>query len=69
MNDPLWTPERLALAHDQAHAEVQRLRLQALDDFWRTTDALLAEPSRRALRTAEPLRHRLMRHRRWREQP
>ncbi|MFN3295304.1 hypothetical protein [Caldimonas sp.] len=69
MNDPLWTPERLAFAHDRAHAEAQRLRLEALADFWRTTDALLAEPGRQAQRAAERLRHRLMRHQQWRGQP
>ncbi|MCX7935868.1 MAG: hypothetical protein N3A66_11500, partial [Planctomycetota bacterium] len=48
----LWTPERLAFAHDRAHAEAQRLRLEALAGFWRTTDALLAEPGRQAQRAA-----------------
>lgn len=68
MNDPFWTPDRLNVHHDQAHAEAQQLRREALADFWRGVDELLTTPARQARRAGERWLHRLARHERVRQQ-
>lgn len=68
MNDPFWTPDRLNIRHDLAHAEAQLLRREALADFWRGVDELLATPARQAQRAGQRWMHRLVRHERARQQ-
>jgi hypothetical protein len=48
----------------QAHAEAERLRRQALGDFWRGWDALLNTAATQGLRAAHRLAARLRRHHR-----
>lgn len=57
LNDPL----KLQRLHDAAHLEAERLRREAVADFWRGADALLGTAATQALRAAERLRHRLAR--------
>jgi hypothetical protein len=47
----------------QAYAEAERLRREALDDFWRGSNAVLATGITQARRTAERWAARLRRHR------
>lgn len=57
-------PESTALAqiHDQAKREAMRLRREALDDFWRGTDAIWQRSQDLAQRSADRLKARLARH-------
>jgi len=59
--DPVADYGRL---HEAAHAEALRLRREAIDDFWRGADHLMASATERARRAATRLAHRLSRHRR-----
>lgn len=47
----------------QAYAEAERLRREALDDFWRGSNAALATTITGARRAAERWQARLRRHR------
>ncbi len=47
--------------HDQAKAEAVRLRDEAVDDFWRGADAVLATTADSARRSAQRLACRLAR--------
>ena len=55
-------PERLQRLHDQALAEAHALRREAMADFWRGANGLVADAAAGALRSAERLAHRLRRH-------
>ncbi len=57
-----FTTEQLQRLHDLAHREAPQLRSEAIDDFWRSTDAVLSMPWQRARRAAERLAHRIRRH-------
>jgi hypothetical protein len=61
--------ESLALAHELAHARAARLREQAIDDFWRGTDAVLRTGMTRSQRAAQRLLHRLRQHAARRQAP
>lgn len=54
--------EDLDRLHRAAHAEAERLRREAIDDFWRGADALLSTAFVTARRSAERLAARLTRH-------
>jgi hypothetical protein len=56
-------PSDLNRLHDQAHAEALALRAQAMDDFWRGADALLAGAAGRVERSARRFGHAWRRHR------
>lgn len=66
MNPLLNDPLELHRLHDAARREAERLRHEAIDDFWRGADALVATAATRALRGAQRLAHRLQRHARLR---
>lgn len=57
------TPESTALAqlHDQAKREALRLRREAIDDFWRSADAVWQRSQDLAQRSASRLQARLAR--------
>jgi len=60
--DPLRTDTtRLARLHDAAREEAQRLRREAMDDFWRGANGLLGHAALTAQRAATRLAHRLQR--------
>lgn len=59
---PLATFERLDRLHEAARIEAERLRREALADFWRGADALLTDSLASARRSAERLAARLTRH-------
>jgi hypothetical protein len=59
-------PELLHRLHDQALAEAQALRREAIADFWRGADGLLVSASTQAQRTAERWTRSLRRHTRLR---
>ncbi len=62
MQDPLLTqPALLNRLHDAARADAERLRREAIDDFWRGADAVLATAATGARRAAERLAYRLQR--------
>lgn len=65
MNTPLNHLERLRL-HDLARRRAQVLRREAVTDFWRGADAVLAATLGGAHRSAQRLAHRLARHARGR---
>ena len=56
-------PSDLNRLHDQAHAEALALRAQAMDDFWRGADALLASAAGQVGRSARRFGHAWRRHR------
>lgn len=56
------TTEQLHRLHDRARHEAPGLRRDAIDDFWRCTDAVLSTRWRRARRAAERLAQRIRRH-------
>jgi hypothetical protein len=58
---PLYTPEELDRLHDRARAEAHALRQQAIADFWRGADGLLASAVTHAERSATRLASRLRR--------
>lgn len=62
MNPLLNDPLELQRLHDAARLEAERLRREALADFWRGADALLADAGTEALRRTRRLLHRLQRH-------
>lgn len=64
---PLRTdPALLHRLHDQALADARALRREAIADFWRGADGLLASTATQAQRTAERWARRLQRHTRLR---
>lgn len=60
------TLERL---HREASTQATQLRAQAIDDFWRGGNALLAATLDTATRSARRLAQRLQRHRQLRAEP
>ncbi len=56
-------PEATALAqlHDEAKREALRLRREAVDDFWRSADAVWQRSQDLAQRSADRLKTRLAR--------
>jgi hypothetical protein len=61
MNTPLDNLDRLRL-HDLARCRAQVLRREAITDFWRGADAVLAATLGGAHRSAQRLAYRLARH-------
>lgn len=59
---PLDALDRRKLERDRAYAEAEALRREALQDFWRGTDAVLATAAGAAVRAAQRLASRLRRH-------
>jgi hypothetical protein len=59
-------PELLHRLHDQALADAKALRREAIADFWRGADGLLASAATQTQRTAERWAQRLQRHSRLR---
>jgi hypothetical protein len=53
----------LARLHDEARARAHALRAEAMQDFWRHADHLLAHVAGQAARSASRLAARLARHR------
>lgn len=62
MDRPTSDFDRIQRLHDEALAEAQALRREAIADFWRGADGLLTDAATRARRSAERLAQRL-RHR------
>lgn len=62
MQTPLSRQDLLNLERDRAYAEAETLRREALADFWRVADAVLATTAGQALRAARRLAGRLQRH-------
>jgi hypothetical protein len=60
-------PLALHRLHDQAIKDARALRREAIADFWRGADALVADAAAQALRSAERLAHRLRHHRQLRD--
>lgn len=60
-----WHDDPLALQrlHAAARLEAERLRREAIDDFWRGSSALLDQAATQARRAADRLRARLARRR------
>lgn len=60
-----WSDDPLALQrlHDAARIEAERLRREAIDDFWRGGSVLLDTAATQARRAADRLRTRLARRR------
>ena len=56
------TPEQLDRLHAAARRRAEDLRREAIDDFWRGSNALLSNTMTRARRSAERLAARLTRH-------
>lgn len=54
--------ETLYLAHELARARAERLRDEAIDDFWRGADAVLRRGVGRSQRAATRLLQRLRHH-------
>lgn len=61
MDTPNRDIERLNDLHDRARVQAEALRREAMDDFWRGTNAALATAAGGALRSAHRLAHRLQR--------
>ena len=55
-------PEQRDRLHAAARRRAEDLRREAIDDFWRGSNALLSNTMARARRSAERLRARLTRH-------
>lgn len=55
--------------HQAARQEAERLRRQAIDDFWRGSNALLSDTMTGARRSAQRLAARLTRHEQLRGAP
>jgi hypothetical protein len=66
MNPLLNDPLELHRLHDAARREAERLRREAIDDFWRGADAVVTTAATQELRGAQRLVHRLQRHARLR---
>jgi hypothetical protein len=66
MNPLLNNPLELHRLHDAALREAERLRREAIADFWRGADAVVTTAATQALRGAQRLAHRLQRHARLR---
>ena len=60
---PIHSITELHRLQDQARLDAERLRREALQDFWRGTDHLVLGAIDRARRSATRLAHRLARHR------
>ncbi len=58
-----------AILHDQALRRAQELRREAVDDFWRGTDAAWSAGLATARRSAQRLAYRLARHAQLRRGP
>jgi hypothetical protein len=59
---PLLTPAERDLVRDQAMEQALALRTQAIADFWRDADALLADVVNQGRRSADRLAARLRQH-------
>lgn len=59
-------PKELSALHDLARHRAQELRREAIGDFWRGADAVLASTAEAAGRSARRLAQRLARHARGR---
>lgn len=62
-------PKELSPLHDLARRRAQELRREAIGDFWRGADAVLASTADAARRSARRLAQRLVRHGRGRSVP
>jgi hypothetical protein len=58
---PLYTRAQLNALRDQAYAEAQALRREAIDDFWRGADHLLSATALQVQRSAQRWTRRLQR--------
>lgn len=56
-------PGALARLHDRAREDAQALRAEAMDDFWRGANAVVASSVSNLGRSTDMLRRRLARHR------